>query len=678
MNHASIRFLPILLALASLLWSGCAADFASPPRKDARQALAAAVNGRLGLDRLEAAEPFLAGRGERVRLAAIELLGGLKEVPEAAPVLAKQLKDSDPVIRRTAADALSRLASPAARTALFRHGARYPQDRPMVIRALAAAPEQRMALRLRLKGKEAERRWRRTIRDSLRDSRLFTPAAGPARGTVELTLSRPRFTQNVRERTKLRVKCKRYWNGICEEEAPVPYTLYHAQYEVQYIVHARLENARGERLTARDFEVFAFRSAESEVSPGESSDDPETFRKSLPTLREKLDALLFPHLAALEPARYAAPIPQWRGYRAISLANLKSGRVEKDSGGRNGVEIRRRDATPPEIRITDPRKDGRVYPPTAAKTILVQGRVRDPGGVVDVLVNGEEATLDREGRFSRRVYLKIGENPIAVEARDVAQNRARTRIAITRTAQAPARPRTAPAGPFRALVIGNNAYGQLTPLQTAVDDAHALGELLDRHYGFDVEVLTDATRDEIMARLDRLRETMGERDNLLIYYAGHGHLDPDSDRGYWLPLDASPYSRARWLSTSDISDSLKAIRARRIIVIADSCYAGTLTRGMAVAPKATRGAKRSRTVLTSGGLEPVTDRVGGGGDGLSIFARALTDALLENAGRLSGEQLYQMVRDRVALNAAQTPHYGNIRFSGHQLGGDFLFIRSTP
>ncbi len=31
----------------------------------------------------------------------------------------------------------------------------------------------------------------------------------------------------------------------------------------------------------------------------------------------------------------------------------------------------------------------------------------------------------------------------------------------------------------------------------------------------------------------------------MIYYAGHGNLDIDSDEGYWLPVDAEPDNQAR-------------------------------------------------------------------------------------------------------------------------------------
>ena len=122
--------------------------------------------------------------------------------------------------------------------------------------------------------------------------------------------------------------------------------------------------------------------------------------------------------------------------------------------------------------------------------------------------------------------------------------------------------------------------------------------------------------------------------------------------------------------------------AKHILVVADSCYSGTLVRGInVVRPPA--GAerdtylarivqKRSRTVLTSGGLEPVSDS-GGGGEH-SVFAKAFLTALQENHDVLDGQQLFHLIRRSVILNASQTPEYTDMRYAGHE-GGDFLFVR---
>ncbi len=110
--------------------------------------------------------------------------------------------------------------------------------------------------------------------------------------------------------------------------------------------------------------------------------------------------------------------------------------------------------------------------------------------------------------------------------------------------------------------------------------------------------------------------------------------------------------------------------------MADSCYSGTLTRGLGLRSRtpdhlAQMAGKRSRTVLTSGGLEPVTDR--GGGDH-SVFAKAVLDALAANDGVLDGARLFGQVERVVKLAAPQEPRYSDIRFAGHE-GGDFLFAR---
>ena len=88
-------------------------------------------------------------------------------------------------------------------------------------------------------------------------------------------------------------------------------------------------------------------------------------------------------------------------------------------------------------------------------------------------------------------------------------------------------------GSYHALVIGNQAYRSLRPLQTPVADATAVADMLRRDYGFArVRLLTNATRADMVRALDDLRRRLGPGDNLLIYYAGHGWLDREADRGY--------------------------------------------------------------------------------------------------------------------------------------------------
>jgi len=234
-------------------------------------------------------------------------------------------------------------------------------------------------------------------------------------------------------------------------------------------------------------------------------------------------------------------------------------------------------------------------------------------------------------------------------------------------------------GKYHALVIGNNDYQHLPDLKTAMADAKAVKEVLVNDYGFDTKLLLNATRDDLLEALDGYRERLQYDDNLLIYYAGHGVLDETQDRGYWLPVDANEDTRSRWVANDDITANLRSISAKHILVVADSCYSGTLTRSVSIKPnpKAERTAlirhivkQRVRTALTSGGLEPVVDS---GVGGHSVFAEAFLDALKANTDVLLGHELFTKIRGRVHLNAPQLPRYDNIRFSGHK-EGDFLFV----
>lgn len=180
----------------------------------------------------------------------------------------------------------------------------------------------------------------------------------------------------------------------------------------------------------------------------------------------------------------------------------------------------------------------------------------------------------------------------------------------------------------------------------------------------------------------------------MIFYAGHGIYDKDSDQGYWLPIDAQSTQRATWISNADITDTLRAIQANHILIVADSCYSGSLSLKRSVPIEAKNQVERtnklrSRTVLAAGGLEPVLDGLGTRGFGRtqfditkkhSVFTSALIKTLEKNNGVINGFNLSEQVISDVSeaikkTPFSQTPIYSEIDKVDHQLGGDFLFVR---
>lgn len=334
-----------------------------------------------------------------------------------------------------------------------------------------------------------------------------------------------------------------------------------------------------------------------------------------------------------------------------------------------------------------------------ASSITIEGTARDASAIVEFTVDGKPVTLGQDGRFSVKRGVPQGESEIRLAATDEWGNTAERVITVRREAKTAAAPKpsepvkTVPTvtaveeldelsqtlGNFVALIIGNDKYKHLPALKTAAADADALAELLKRRYGFKTTVLKNATRRDVLAALSSLRSSLRFDDNLVIYYAGHGYLDEVTERGYWLPVDAEADNPANWISNADVTDMLKALPSRAVLVIADSCYAGTLTR--AIVPPAVGGAdrraflervaaKRARTVLASGGLEPVADS---GGGKHSVFSKALLDILSENETVIDAQSLFAPIRQRVVLNAEQTPEYSDVRLAGHE-GGEFIFV----
>ena len=322
------------------------------------------------------------------------------------------------------------------------------------------------------------------------------------------------------------------------------------------------------------------------------------------------------------------------------------------------------------------------------------GKVSAPAGLLSLPINGVNQELQAQSLFKKSIAINKEVTPVEVV---VVDNKGR-RVAISFTLlqelldNSPVKPAASvssidtPLGNYYALIIGNNDYQSMSTLLTPVNDATEAAKILKNQYQFNTRLLLNATRYQILSALNKLRAELEEDDNLLIYYAGHGKLDSINKRGYWLPVDADESNSANWISNTAITDILNAMKAKHVLVVADSCYSGSLSQ-TAIAridQELEQDVKkewikvmantRARLMLTSGGIQPVLD--GGGGEH-SIFAKAFLDTLRENGSILEGYSLYYEVLTRVMgkaskLDSEQVPQYGPIHLAGHE-SGEFLF-----
>ena len=236
---------------------------------------------------------------------------------------------------------------------------------------------------------------------------------------------------------------------------------------------------------------------------------------------------------------------------------------------------------------------------------------------------------------------------------------------------------------FMALLIGINHYDHPAwqPLGNPIDDITAIRKQLIDSYRFrpeDIISLEDPTFDQIIDSFNSLKKTVDDQTHLIIYYAGHGYYPADEDEGYWIPKNGGdPTTQRFFIPTSTILSKMKAIKSQHTLLIADSCFSGSLvrkSRGTSVPSGFYRemSQKKSRQIITSGGLEPVSD---GGAKNHSIFAGSLLDILSQKRTEpLSASELAFQLRKSVKnTGIAQTPEYGRLYIADDE-NGEFFFV----
>lgn len=232
---------------------------------------------------------------------------------------------------------------------------------------------------------------------------------------------------------------------------------------------------------------------------------------------------------------------------------------------------------------------------------------------------------------------------------------------------------------YYALIIGVSKYQydgpSLSSLSYPVDDAKRFRKLLVDHYAFakdNVIFLENPVRADIITAFEKLSEIVNEKDNLLIFYAGHGYYDKLKNFGYWLPANANPENKSEWLSNTIIRDYLGAITTKHTLLISDACFGGSIFKSRGITNTMTQKIFElykytSRKAMTSGNLTLVPDK--------SVFTDVLLRRLEDNTDPfLPAQNLFYRIFEPVSNNSVATPQFGVVQGTGDD-GGDFIFIK---
>jgi hypothetical protein len=217
-------------------------------------------------------------------------------------------------------------------------------------------------------------------------------------------------------------------------------------------------------------------------------------------------------------------------------------------------------------------------------------------------------------------------------------------------------------------------------LNNAVLDCKEIKSILENRYSFEEYpnslFNSQATKSEIYNSLNTLKSFIEPNDNLIVFFAGHGSMNPITDRGYWIPYEGT-YDTSTWIENSVIKDFVQDLDAHHVWLIADSCFSGTFLTN--TRDKTTQlsyeklDQKKSRWMLSSGSEEKVSD---GTPNKHSPFSNYLIKYLKNSSNQFTSvSEIISYVKTLTQNNSKQTPRGAFIDNVGHADGEMVLNLK---
>jgi len=238
-----------------------------------------------------------------------------------------------------------------------------------------------------------------------------------------------------------------------------------------------------------------------------------------------------------------------------------------------------------------------------------------------------------------------------------------------------------------ALLIATDKYDYWSDLVNPVSDAESIAKELKERYGFETEIITNATQDEILVKIREYSQRKYKpQDQLMIFFAGHGQFDESFGEGYVVAKNSLENDRAKssYISHSNLRSYINNIPCEHILLTMDVCFGGTFDPVIAKSRAAESSTElteteylvrklsyKTRKYITSGGKEYVSDGIPGKS---SPFAAKLLEAFKSNGGsdRILTSSEINSFLEKIKSNEPRSGDFGD-----GQKGSDFVFVAKS-
>jgi TPR repeat protein len=230
--------------------------------------------------------------------------------------------------------------------------------------------------------------------------------------------------------------------------------------------------------------------------------------------------------------------------------------------------------------------------------------------------------------------------------------------------------------PRKALVIGNDTYKYVNPLQNAVQDAKALSETL-KTLGYKVSLFQNLDEKGFKKALRDFRGSLDGGDEVLFFFAGHGVQLGSAN--YLLPVDIkgdnAEQVKDEAVELQRVLDDLKTKDVKFSLAIIDACRdnpfksSGRALGGRGLAP--TTAATGQMVMFSAGSGQQALDKLGDSDKNKNgLFTRVLLNEMVKP--QVSVDKVLRNVRMEVVRLAKSVGHEQTPALYD-QAVGDFYF-----